>query len=58
VTDQQREQLRALVTQALTQAKDAESYRNALREILMEATSRNHALDIARRALHADKLQK
>jgi hypothetical protein len=29
-----------------------------MREILMEATSRNHALDIARRALHGDKLQK
>jgi hypothetical protein len=37
MTDQQREQLRALVTQALTQAKDAESYRNALREALMGA---------------------
>jgi hypothetical protein len=29
-----------------------------MREILTGATSRNHALDIARRALHGDKLQK
>jgi hypothetical protein len=43
---------------AADQKKTADDLRAALREILMEATSRNHALDIARRALHGDKLQK